>query len=313
MLNPPQSTPQAREGTLIVSLSGEDAVSLIDATGRLPVARIAVAKNPPEITLSRDRTRAYVATPGGAPGVEPRADVLTVVDLTARKAIGDLKLGTCARAHDVRVSSDTARVWVACAPSQIIAELDLATGKIRAWPLSSDGAWFVAATPDDRKLYVPHLEGKRVTVVDRTSGKVSVAIDAGAQSGIDMSPDGRAAWIVDHERGEINILDTSSDKIAGRVPLTSRTFGRLRFTPDGKRVLLVQDRTITIIDPVTRAAIGTINLPFDGKVVDVAPDGSRAAVTHPENDRVSIVDLDTRTVIVTIPTGKTPDGIAWIR
>ena len=313
MLNPPGPPPQQREGTLIVSLSGEDAVSLIDVTGNSLSTRIPVAKRPHEITLSRDRTKAYVATPGGAVGVEPRVDVITVVDLAARKAIGDLKLGTCASAHDVRVSADLARAWVACAPSRIIAELDLATGKVTTWPLSSDGAWFVAATPDGRKLYVPHLEGKRVTVVDRTSGKVTVAIDGGAQSGIDVSPDGRAAWIVDHERGEINILETATDKLAGRVPLTSRTFGRLRFTPDGKRVLLVQDRTITIIDPVARAAIGTNTRPFDGKVIDVAPDGSRAAVTHPENDRLSIVDLQTRAVVATIPTGKAPDGIAWIR
>jgi TolB protein len=304
---------EPRRALLIVSFSAEDAVGLIDPDSGVVVARIHVAKNPHEITLTRDRTRAYVATTGGAQAAPNAANVITAVDVAAKKALPYLELSACASPHDARVSADGSTIWVACAPSQIVAELDARTGKVTRWPTQSDGGWFVAATPDDRKLYVPHLEGKRVTVVDRSRGAVSVALEGGAQSGIDVAPDGRSVWIIDHESGEINVLDTATDKVAARVALQSKSFGRVRFTPDGTRVLIVQDRKVTIIDAAARTPLGEIQLPFAGKVIDISPDGSRAAVTHPSDDRLSILNLDTRAVVSTIPTGKTPDGVAWIR
>jgi hypothetical protein len=93
---------------------------------------------------------------------------VSVLDLRARVSKGDYALDSYRPPHDVRVSSDGSVFWVACAPARTVLEVSAPSGRIlRAWDIALDGGWFVGATPDDRKLYVPHLEGKSLTVIDR--------------------------------------------------------------------------------------------------------------------------------------------------
>src|SRR5688500_39048 len=308
----------AQEGSslIVVSYSGADAVGLIDPTTGRELARIAVPPNPHEITLTRDRRVAWIATSGARrqAGATPSANVVVAVDLETRRARTPVDLGAHTSPHDMRVSGDGRTAWIACAPSQGVLEIDTSSSKIaRVWKTGTDGGWFVAATPDGRKLYVPHLEGKRVTVVARDSGQVRSIYESGAQSGIDVSPDGREVWVIDHERRQINVIPVATDAVVARVPLPAPDFGRLRFTPDASRVAVVQGRKLLLFDARTRGAAGDIELPFEGKVVDVSPAGDRVVVSHPEADRISIVDLAVRRVVATFDVGKTPDGVAWAR
>jgi Tol biopolymer transport system component len=302
-------------GHVLVSYSAENVVALISPDTRVVVATFAVAKDPHEITVSRDGSRAYVATTGGGAGAPAGGpNVITPLDLVTREPGPHLDLGRCERPHDVRVSADGTALWIACAPAQAVVEVDARTGRFRtSWNTRADGGWFLAATPDDRKIYVPHLEGKRVSVIDRASGGVSTVLTGGAQSGIDVSPDGRTVWAIDHEQRRINVVDTATDRVVADVPLRTADFGRLRFSPDGQRVILVQRRTLTLLNATTRHAIGTVEIPYDGKVVDVSPSGDRAVVSNPADNRITIVDLKALTIVTTIPTGKGPDGVAWIR
>lgn len=302
-------------GMVLVSYSGEDAVGIIDPETRTVVRRIPVAKDPHEIALSRDRSRAYVATTGGAPGTgTPRApNVIAALDLRTRTPLAQFDLGTFESPHDIRVSADGAIVWVACAPAQSVIEIDARTGRvITAWATKTDGGWFLAAVPDGSKIYVPHLEGKRVTVIDRARRTVTTVLEGGAQSGIDVSPDGRSVWVIDHEERTINVIDTMADRVIARVALRSPDFGRLRFTPDGARVVVVQRKSLTIFDSSMRQATAEMELPFAGKVLDISPSGERAVVSHPADDHISIVDLTARKVVTSIRTGKRPDGVAWV-
>ena len=196
---------------------------------------------------------------------------------TSRRAahFPDLTSGRFESPHDVRVSADGGTVWVACAPAQSVVEVDTRSGRVTTvWRTGADGGWFLSVTPDGSKIYVPHLEGKRVTVINRTTKSVATVLEAGSQSGIDMSPDGRSLWVIDHEGRRINVIDTGTDRVIAQVALRSSDFGRLRFTPDGSQVLVVQQMTATVFDASTRQASGEITLPFAGKVLDVSPDRS---------------------------------------
>jgi YVTN family beta-propeller protein len=308
--------PPASEEVVLVSYSGEDATGLIDPRTGKVLLRIPVGKNPHEITLTRDRARAYVATTGGAPGARTSGtpNAIAALDLRERRVLPNLDLETFESPHDVRVSADGATVWVACAPAQSVVEIDARSGRVvTAWRTGADGGWFLSVTPDGSKIYVPHLEGKRVSVINRATRSVSTVLEGGAQSGIDMSPDGRSVWVIDHEQRTINVIDTGTDRMTARIQLSSSDFGRLRFAPDGSRVVLVQGTSMTVFDVSERQPAGVIILPFPGKVVDTSPSGDRAVVSHPADDRVSIVDLAARTILTSISTGKTPDGVAWVR
>jgi DNA-binding beta-propeller fold protein YncE len=313
----PVQTDAAAQELILVSFSGEDAVALIDPRTREVRGKVAVPTNPHEITLTRDRTRAFIATTGGRPGSQrpPNArNVIASLQLGPRRSASTIDLGGCESPHDVRVSADGAIVWVACAPAQTVLEVDArARRQISAWQTGADGGWFVAVTPDGNKIYVPHLEGKRVTVIDRARRKVDLVYESGAQSGIDISPDGKEVWVIDHERSAIRVIDSATDRVVVQAALPSSSFGRLRFTPDGRQVVVVQDKSVSLFDARTRQMTGQIALPFPGKVIDVSPAGDRAAISHPADDRLSIVDLIKGTVIASMPTGRAPDGVAWVR
>lgn len=69
--------------------------------------------------MSPDQRHAYVAA----------GKSITVIDLKQRKVKATFDLGPHS-AHDIRVSRDNRRLWLACAPTQSILELDAETDGI---------------------------------------------------------------------------------------------------------------------------------------------------------------------------------------
>jgi DNA-binding beta-propeller fold protein YncE len=304
--------PASDGGSVLVSLAGDNAVVAIDLESGRETSRFPVVSGPHEIDVSSDARYAYVANVGGGPTGSPGRHV-SVIDLRSG-ASSSHDLRAFEMPHDVRVARDGTLVWVACAPARTILELDAASGAIRReWNTTLDGGWFVAVTPDAQKLYVPHLEGKGVTAIDRRSGRTGTVLSGGAQSGIDVSPDGREVWVIDHERRRVNIISTADDRIVGGLDLESPDFGRLRFTPDGRRVVIVQGTRAAVVDAAARREIETITMPLAGKVVAVSPAGDRAVVSNPEEGRITVLAMAPLRVVKSISAGKSPDGVAWMR
>ncbi len=308
---------QSPSGIVLVSYSGEHKVALIDAATGKVESLLSSGKGPHEITVSRDGTLAYVAISGAGPRGEP-GNSITVIDLTHRAVKDTFMLTDCRQPHDTRLSRDGARLWVACAPAQAVLELDARTGEVlRTFKTNLDGGWFVEVTPDERKLYVPHLEGKALSVIDRKSGAARAVYSGSTQFGLSVSPAGREVWVSDSDQHKLTIVDTRSDRVRGSISLGAPPQGesgsaRLRFTPDGRSVAVVRGDRFLLVDARRRVIAWTADLPHGGKVVAVSGDGRHAFVTHPGNDAFSVVDLVARKVLATHPTGNQPDGIAWV-
>jgi DNA-binding beta-propeller fold protein YncE len=216
--------------------------------------------------------------------------------------------------HDVRVSRDGRHAWVAVAPSRAVIEIDTTTGALtRTFGIERDGGWFVAATPDDRKLYVPHLEGRALTAIDRETGTARAVLSGTAFSGAEVSPDGREVWAIEHEARRIHVLSTSTDTEVASIALDAPDFGRLQFSPDGRRVFVVQGSRLTAFDGASRQKTAKLTMARAGKVIAVAPSGHRAAISNPQDGKVTIIDLERMQVLSSFTVGKTPDGVAWVK
>jgi DNA-binding beta-propeller fold protein YncE len=304
----------AREGIILVSLSGDSSVAMVSSETGATVATFPVSLGPHEIITSSDRRFAFVANAGSGPGGTPGRSV-SLLDLTDRKTQRTFDLGPDYQIpHDVRVSRNNAILWIACAPARSVLEVDVKSGSVRkSWATKADGGWFVEVTPDGKKLYVPHLEGKSVTAIDRTTGAVRTVVDGGAMSGIDMRPDGREVWVVGHEQKRVHIISTATDKVIASVDLPAADFSRLTFTPDGRQALLIQGTRVALINVAKRQQVATIELASPGKVISVSPGGAYLAVSHPSDNRLSVVDIAARNVARSIPVGPAPDGVTWVR
>lgn len=301
----------ARAGTLLIANNGENTVALLDDKTGAVLKTLPTGEGPHEIAVSRDGRFAYIAD-SGAP-TKP-GNTITVIDLTKREAAEKFTLGEH-QPHDLRVSSDGKRLWAACAPTQSVVEVDTSTGKItHAWKTGVDGGWMLTASSDDRAVFVAHLEGGGLSLIEVASGKVTRVVTPKGEMGFDVAPDGREVWAANSDNSQISVVNARTGRVLAAFPSGGQGPVRLKFTPDGKRVLVpTADKKLVVWDAGGRKIVATVELEFRPKVIVVSGDGKFAFVGHPSDDRVSVVDLDSLKVVRTFPTGKRPDGIAWAK
>jgi DNA-binding beta-propeller fold protein YncE len=187
--------------------------------------------------------------------------------------------------------------------------MDVNSGKIiKTYNTTQEGSWFVEISPDERTLYTPNLEGKSLSIIDRTSGAVHVIPLNAAGYGIDISPDGKFVWV---SGGDITVVDTSTKQIVKRIKASEPETGRLRITADGKRVVVALSKRLVVYNALTYKAIQETSLTKEPKVLTVSPDGKHAYLTNPGDNSMAVVDILEGRLIATEPIGRRPDGIAW--
>lgn len=306
--------PAAALAAVLVVSNAERTATLVDATTLEPIARFPTDPGPHEVAASADQRYAYVANPGADPAAAP-GRTITVIDLARRELADRWDTGEGSSPHDVRASRDGAVVWAACAPIRAVLELDADDGSLaRRYDLAADGGWMLTATPDDRKLYVAHLEGGGISIIDRRDHRVRFVATAPGEMAMDVTPDGRELWAANVDSGRVTVLDTRSDAIVASFDARVKSPARLRFTPDGRRAVLVQREpdALVVLDVARRAPAATIPLPHTPKILALSPDGARAFVTSPQAAMLMAIDLDAARVVATTPTGKRPDGVAYV-
>jgi DNA-binding beta-propeller fold protein YncE len=186
-------------------------------------------------------------------------------------------------------------------------------------------------------------DGKNVYTTNVSSGTVSILVDtllpppvgpngqsfpgakahwewmqtvipvSGGSEGFDVSPDGRELWTAASQDGIIWIINIASKKVSSKINANVQGANRLKFTPDGKRVLVSSLRTgdLFIFDANTHQELKRVNIGHGGAGILVDDDGSRAFIGCTGDNYVAIVDLKTYAVTGHLDIGGGPDGLAW--
>jgi YVTN family beta-propeller protein len=135
--------------------------------------------------------------------------------------------------------------------------------------------------------------------------------------GFDVSPDGKEIWAANARDATVTIIDVASKKAVQTLPIPVKGANRLKFTPDGKRVLISalgarsSDSSLVVFDAPRRKEVKQLNLGGGSAGILIAPDGSHAYVAVSMADKVAVIDLKTLEVTGQIDAGKQPDGLAW--
>jgi DNA-binding beta-propeller fold protein YncE len=123
----------------------------------------------------------------------------------------------------------------------------------------------------------------------------------------------REAW-VGNEDGTISLIDLAAEKVVAALPAGVPGANRLKFTPDGRLVLVTTHtgKDLVVIDSHTRQTVTRIPIEQRGASgIQIQPDGTRAFVACPRDHYVAIVDLHRLTMVGKIDAGREPDGLAW--
>jgi DNA-binding beta-propeller fold protein YncE len=298
--------------TLAVAFPEEHRVLLFDTRTYDSVASVAVGRAPHEIAVAPDGRSLYVGNTGASGN--PERLTVTRIDLTESIRTSTIDAGDCAGLHDLRVSRSGRLLWIACGRVPAVAEIDLAAGRQRRqWRTTLDGGWMLAASPDDRRIFVAHLEGQGVTVIDRERDAVTTVPGPGPEYGVEVAPGGGEIWVTAPDSSRVTVLDREGDSVLAAFPSPGKGPGRVAFTSKGRLAAIVHDEpaTLTLVDVASRKVAASIPLAAGPKVLALSPDGRFAAVSHPDAKLVSIVDLERRAVARTIAVPTTPDGVAF--
>ena len=315
-----QSTP-AR--ALLALSKGDHALAIIDPGTLKVIARVPVGSDPHEVIASADGRTAYVTIYGGGSMHE-----LNVIDLVAQNPLPTLDTRPLLGPHGITFVGG--KVWFTAEGTKTVGRYDPASGKFD-WVMGTgqDRTHMVYVTPDSKKVYTSNVSSATVSILTDSLMKprpnpngfappphedwVQTLIPVGKGSeGFDVSPNGKELWTAGADDGIITIIDLGAKKVSASIDAKVNGANRLKFTPDGKRVLVTSLRTgdLFIFDAATRKQIKTISTGHGAAGILVDDDGSRAFIGCTGDNYVAVVDLKTLTVTDHIAVNGA-DGLAW--
>jgi YVTN family beta-propeller protein len=139
-----------------------------------------------------------------------------------------------------------------------------------------------------------------------------VPVGRGAE-GFDVAPDGKELWAANAQDGTVSIIDLATKKVTDTLAANVRGANRLKFTPNGKLVLIssLGGAGLAVLDSVTHKEVKRIDLGGGAAGIQMQPDGSRAFIACTGGNYVAVVDLKTLEITGRIDAGSGPDGLAW--
>jgi YVTN family beta-propeller protein len=304
-----------QDGTLLVLQKGASSLGFFTAAGRL-VTAVPVGRHPHEMALSADGRYAYI-TDNGTMRIEHAGaggNTVSIVDLAARKKVGEISLGEFRRPHGIDLHRQTGLLAVTTeSPDQLIV-IDAGRRQIlRTYPTGGKTSHMVSWGPGARWAYVSNSNSATVAAIERATGKlVTIAVGTRPEGSV-LAADGKRLFVVNRESASITVIDTEEQRVAGQIP-TGTGPVRIARTPDGQQLVyaLMHENKIEFADPARLQVLGQASLP-DGPPVSltVSPDGAWAFASAEEKDTVFVVSIRDRKLVRQFKTapGAGPDPV----
>jgi len=334
-----QTTPKSA----LLALSKQDhTLSIIETQTLHIVAQIPVGNDPHEVVASSDGRTAYVSNYGfGA------FHTLAVIDLVGQKPLPQVELGALRGPHGLMFAEG--KVWFTAEAAKAIGSYDPASGGVD-WIMGTgqNRTHMLYVLPGAKSIVTTNVSSATVTILNKTDGAAGmppgpppgaepgtgpppgaggpprgpmpgppggdwnetvIPVGRGAE-GFDVSPDGKEAWIANAGDGTISVIDLAKKQVVETLAANVPGANRLKFTPDGKHVLVTPGTALVILDAATRKEVKRLANVHGSGGIQMQPDGARAYVACGRDGYVAVIDLKTLEMVGRIDV-KGPDGLAW--
>jgi YVTN family beta-propeller protein len=284
-------TPSAAR--LLVLLRNASALAIVDPASGTVLGRVPVGRDPHEVAVTPDGRMAFVASP---------SEGISVIDVPAMKELRRVNVGAFSAPHDVLYAGG--KLYFTAEGYKTIGRYDPTANTVE-WMLGigQDGTHLLVLAKDQQTMWVPNRGSNSISVIDAVAGgppkfkTTAIPVPGKTPEGLDLSPDGRELWTATRGDGGVSIIDTTTRKVTQSFNLKLTDANRLKFTPDGKVLILDGGTgTLIVLDAASRKEIKRLKVASrdtgDGGVF-VMPDGSRAYLGLRDDHSVVVIDLKT--------------------
>jgi YVTN family beta-propeller protein len=341
--SPIQPGPTQAGASLLVLSKHDHTLAIVDPSTLKVTARVPVGNDPHEVIASTDGSTAYVSNYGfGA------YNTLAVVDLVHQRALAPIDLGPLRGPHGLTFVGG--KTWFTAEAAKAIARYDPATQKVD-WILGTGQNRthmiyvFPDVNPDVQRILTTNVGSGTVSLIQKEPVRMPgpppgmrppgalgsapppppsgvtqrvdwnqtvIPVGRGAE-GFDVSPDQREAWVANARDGTISVIDLAAKEVVDTVAANVPSANRLKFTPDGRRVLVssLSGPDLVILDSATRREVKRLPIGHGAAGIEIEPGGARAFVACTPDNYVTVIDLHSLAVVGKIDAGPEPDGLAW--
>ena len=336
---PPTATAQSTPGRSLLALSKRNhTLAIVDLTTLKVIARAPVGPDPHEVIASADGKTAYVSIYGGG-----RYHALSVIDLVGQKALPDIDTGALNGPHGLTFVGG--KLWFTAEGAKAIARYDPASEKID-WIMGTgqNRTHMIYVAPDEKQIYTTNVSSATVSVLEKVTlppmgpppgmqrrpgstppppqpggnrprmdwNETIIPVGKGDE-GFDVSPDGHELWTANAQDGTLSVVDLTTRTVTATLDAKTFSANRLKFTPDGKHVLIsmLRDGDLVIYDAASRREFKRVQIGHGAAGILIDPVGNRAFVSCGPDNYVAVLDLKTLEVTGHIDVGGGPDGLAW--
>ncbi len=338
------ATAQKTPNPALLALSKQDhTLSIVDPANLNVVARIPVGDDPHEVVASDDGRSAYVSNYGSG-----AFHTLAVIDLIGQKPLTSIDLGALRGPHGLTFVQG--KVWFTAEAAKAIGSYDPATAKIDwIMGTGQNRTHMVYVFPDAKRILTTNVNSATVTILDKTEraagmpsgpppglvgqpgtrehspgaqphgpppappggdwNETVIPVGRGSE-GFDVAPNGMEAWVANAQDGTISIIDLTTRRVVATLAANVPGANRLKFTPDGKRVLVTPGSALVIFEVATRKEVKRLPNVHGSGGIQMRPDGARAYVACGRDNYVAVIDLKTLEMVGHIDVAG-PDGLAW--
>ena len=321
----------AQDGDLLVISKEEHTLAIVDSVSLKVKGTAPVGEDPHEVIASSDGGTAWVSNYGGG-----SLHTLTMINLKTVAPMGVVDVAPLKGPHGLTFVGG--KTWFTTEGSKTVGRYDPATGKVDfVLGTGQNRTHMVWVSSDEQRMVTTNVNSATVSLMERLAlpagpangpggavrplmpgngdGKdwdeTVVKVGKGSE-GFDVSPDGREVWVANAGDGTISVVDFAGRRVVATLQVNAPGANRLKFTPDGKRVLVGTPEGVAVVDAGTRAVVKRIGLGKGASGIQMEPNGARAFVSCNQDGWVAVVDLKTLTMVGKVDAGGGPDGLAWV-
>ena len=339
---------QTPSPALLVLEKSDNMVAIVDPATFKIVGRVPSGPDPHEIVASPDGKLAYISNYGG---LDSSLNTSSVVDLSTQKVLPPIQLGALHSAHGLDIQRN--KLYFTVETNKAFGRYDVASHSIDLiLGTGQDRTHMVIANAAGDRIFTSNVTSGTISIIElvtppqlpgpppglpsaagapagtapppqgqpRKTWQITNVPSGRGSEGFDVSPDGKEVWAANAQDGTVTVIDVATKKATQTFPISVDHANRLKFTPDGKRVLVSglgsgpssgAAANVVVIDAATHKEIKQFNLGGGSAGILILPDGSRAYVAVSAKNKVVSIDLKKVEVTAELPTGRNPDGLAW--